>query len=275
MDCTARERGEGPAIITVDGLWTRLQDLWIHREIGFEVERGESLVIIGGSGSGKSTLLRVMIGLQRPERGRVVVGGVDVLEAAERDLYPLMSRVGVLFQFGALFDSLTVWENVSFALQDRGLSESDRRRVASEKLKMVGLWGVEDLLPGQLSGGMRKRVGLARAIAHDPEILFCDEPTSGLDPVMSDLISELIVQMNERLGVTTVTITHDMSSAYKIGDRIAMLYDGSILACDTPEGVRSTEDPVVRQFIEGRAHGPIRTGPRDERSAPAPGGDGP
>jgi phospholipid/cholesterol/gamma-HCH transport system ATP-binding protein len=268
----ARESGSEAPAITVCDLWTRLQDLWIHREISFEVEPGESLVIIGGSGSGKSTLLRVMIGLQRPTRGRVVIGGVDVLDSTEPDLYELMRRVGVLFQFGALFDSLSVWENVSFALQDRGLPDADRRRVASEKLKMVGLWGVEDLLPGQLSGGMRKRVGLARAIAHDPEILFCDEPTSGLDPVMSDLISELIVQMNERLGVTTVTITHDMSTAYKIGDRIAMLYDGSILTCDTPEGMRSTEDPIVKQFIEGRAYGPIQSGRGHEVSAQTPGG---
>jgi phospholipid/cholesterol/gamma-HCH transport system ATP-binding protein len=235
------------------GLWTRLGGAWIHQDVSFDVEPGESLVIIGGSGSGKSTLLRVMIGLQPPERGAVSVGGVDVAPSTGTELYELMRRVGVLFQFGALFDSLTVWENVSFTLQDRGLSDENRRRVAAEKLKMVGLWGVEDLMPSQLSGGMRKRVGLARAIAHDPQILFCDEPTSGLDPVMSDMISELILQMKERLGVTTITITHDMSSAYKIGDRIAMLYDGKILACDTPEGIRATEDPILRQFIEGRA----------------------
>jgi phospholipid/cholesterol/gamma-HCH transport system ATP-binding protein len=163
-----------------------------------------------------------------------------------------------MFQFGALFDSLPVWDNITFALQDRGLSAALRRPVAKERLKMVGLRGIEDLLPSEISGGMRKRVGLARAIAHDPQILFCDEPTSGLDPVMSDLISELIVQMKERLGVTTVTITHDMSSAYKIGDRIAMLYQGRILTCDTPEAIQASTDPIVRQFIEGRAQGPIR-----------------
>jgi phospholipid/cholesterol/gamma-HCH transport system ATP-binding protein len=264
MAAPAEDVRSDSTVVAVRGLWTRLGDRWVHNDVGFEVQRGESLVVIGGSGSGKSTLLRVMIGLQRPDRGEVVVGGVDVLRTTGAELYELMRRIGVLFQFGALFDSLAVWENVSFALQDRNLSDADRHRVASEKLKMVGLWGVEDLMPSQLSGGMRKRVGLARAIAHDPEILFCDEPTSGLDPVMSDMISELIVQMNERLGVTTVTITHDMDSAYKIGDRIAMLYDGRILTCDTPEGIRATQDPILRQFIEGRAHGPIRPEVEDE-----------
>jgi phospholipid/cholesterol/gamma-HCH transport system ATP-binding protein len=262
------------ALITVRDLWTRLGQFWIHREITFDVRPGESLVIIGGSGSGKSTLLRVMIGLQPPEKGEVVVGGLDVVRSSEPALHELMRRVGVLFQFGALFDSLPVWENVTFGLQDQRLSDADRHRVASEKLKMVGLRGVEDLLPGQLSGGMKKRVGLARAIAHDPQILFCDEPTSGLDPVMSDLISELILQMNERLGVTTVTITHDIATAYKIGDRIAMLYDGTILVCDTPAAIRETADPIVRQFIEGRAHGPIRAGAPGETSAPSAGGPG-
>jgi len=264
--------GNESALITVRDLWTRFDEFWIHREITFEVRPGESLVIIGGSGSGKSTLLRAMIGLLRPERGDVVVGGLDVMRSSEPALYELMRRVGVLFQFGALFDSLAVWENVTFGLQDRKLSDAERRRLASEKLKMVGLRGVEDLLPGQLSGGMKKRVALARAIAHDPEILFCDEPTSGLDPVMSDLISELILQMNERLGVTTVTITHDIATAYKIGDRIAMLYDGTILVCDTPDGIRATQDPIVRQFIEGRAHGPIRGEVAEETSTPGPGG---
>jgi phospholipid/cholesterol/gamma-HCH transport system ATP-binding protein len=272
MTTALREPGNASPLITVRDLWTRFDEFWIHHEISLEVQPGESLVIIGGSGSGKSTLLRMMIGLQHPERGEVVMGGLDVVRSDERALHELMRRVGVLFQFGALFDSLTVWENVTFGLQDRRLSDAQRRRAASEKLKMVGLRGVEDLLPGQLSGGMKKRVGLARAIAHDPDILLCDEPTSGLDPVMSDLISELILQMNERLGVTTVTITHDIATAYKIGDRIAMLYDGTIRVCDTPEKIRETEDPIVRQFIEGQAHGPIRAEAAEEISAPSPGG---
>jgi phospholipid/cholesterol/gamma-HCH transport system ATP-binding protein len=268
MTTALQHESNESALITVRDLWTRLGEFWVHREITFDVRPGESLVIIGGSGSGKSTLLRVMIGLQPPERGEVVVGGLDVVRSSEPALHGLMRQVGVLFQFGALFDSLPVWENVTFGLQDRRLSEADRHRVASEKLKMVGLRGVEELLPGQLSGGMKKRVGLARAIAHDPQILFCDEPTSGLDPVMSDLISELILQMNERLGVT------DIATAYKIGDRIAMLYDGTILVCDTPAAIRETADPIVRQFVEGRAHGPIRAEAAEEASAPSAGGQG-
>lgn len=231
---------------------------WIHDGLSLEVAAGESVAVIGGSGAGKSLLLRVLLGLARPESGEVRVDGLDVVRASETDLYATLRRVGVLFQFGALFDSLTVWENVSFPLRDRGISQPELRRVANEKLKMVGLRGAEDLLPSQLSGGMRKRVGLARAIAHEPAILLCDEPTSGLDPVMSDVISELILQMRDRLGVTTLSITHDMTSAYKIADRIAMLYGGRILTCDSPDGLRSNPDPIVQQFIQGRAVGPIQ-----------------
>ncbi len=262
------EAGTGDdAAVRVKDLWTSIETRWIHRGIGLEVLPGESFVIIGGSGSGKSTLLRVLIGLQVASRGEVRVGGLDVARSTEIERYRLMNRVGVLFQFGALFDSMSVWENVAFMLQDRGLSDADRRRAASEKLKMVGLWGVEDLLPCQLSGGMKKRVALARAIAHDPEFLFCDEPTSGLDPVMSDMISELILQMRDRVGVTAVTITHDMTSAYKIADRIAMLYDGEILVCGTPDQIRATDHPIVRQFIEGRAQGPITPGHTSDGAA--------
>ena len=254
---TPQPRPEVSPIIRVRDVAVRLGDRWVLGGVDLEVERGESFALIGGSGAGKSTLLRALVGLLRPDRGEIVVDGVGVPRASGPEIYALMRRVGVMFQFGALFDSLPIWDNITFALQDRGLSEELRRRVATERLKMVGLRDSEDLLPSQISGGMRKRVGLARAIAHDPEILFCDEPTSGLDPVMADLISELILQMKERLGVTTLTITHDMSSAYKIADRIAMLYDGRIRVCDSPEGIRETRDPVVRQFIEGRAQGPI------------------
>jgi phospholipid/cholesterol/gamma-HCH transport system ATP-binding protein len=245
--------------IRVSELWSRFgpDEPWVHRGVELAVAPGESVAIVGGSGAGKSMLLRLLVGLARPERGTIEVGGVDVGRAELPDLYALMRRVGVVFQFGALFDSLAVWENVIFALRARGRSQQELRRTATEKLKMVGLRGVEDRLPGELSGGMRKRVGLARAIAHEPEILLCDEPTSGLDPVMSDVISELILQMKERLGVTTVTITHDMKSAYKIADRVAMLYEGRIHACDAPDAIRASSDPVVRQFVQGRAFGPM------------------
>jgi phospholipid/cholesterol/gamma-HCH transport system ATP-binding protein len=247
------------AAVVLEGVWTRFDASgdYVHRGLDLVAARGESLAVIGGSGAGKSTVLRLLIGLLRPERGSVRVDGVDVASAGEPELYALMRRVGVVFQFGALFDSLPVWENVTFALRERGIGAAELRRIASEKLRMVGLSDVLDRFPGQLSGGMRKRVGLARAIAHDPEILLCDEPTSGLDPVMSDTITELIVQMKERLGVTTVTITHDMKSAYKLADRIAMLHRGRVLVCETPDRILGSDDPVVQQFIQGRALGPM------------------
>jgi phospholipid/cholesterol/gamma-HCH transport system ATP-binding protein len=252
----------GSGRIGVQDLWTRFSEgeLWVHRGVTFEVAAGESFVIIGGSGAGKSVLVKILIGLLAPNRGEVVVDGVDVLHTSERQLYRTMQHIGVLFQFGALFDSMTIWENVTFGLQNRGLSERELRRIATEKLKMVGLRDVEDKLPSQLSGGMRKRVGLARAIAYEPAILLCDEPTSGLDPVMSDTISELILQMKERIGVTTLTITHDMTSAYKIADRIGMLYEGRILECGTPDEIRRSPNPVVQQFIRGHALGPMSIG---------------
>lgn len=247
------------ASVSVRDVWTRFGEdgKWVHRGVDLSARRGESLAVIGGSGAGKSTIVKLLIGLLRPERGSVLLGGVDVSRAAEPELYTIMRRVGVVFQFGALFDSLPVWENVTFALRERGFRAAELRKIAGEKLKMVGLRGAEDKRPGELSGGMRKRVGLARAIAHDPEILLCDEPTSGLDPVMSDTVTELIIQMKERLGVTTVTITHDMKSAYKLADRIAMLYGGRVLLCETPDKFRESDDPIVQQFVQGRALGPM------------------
>ncbi len=254
-----RDRVGRDGSVSVRDLWTRFSEdqPWVHRGLSLEVAAGESVAIIGGSGAGKSVLLRTLIGLHQPESGSVEVDGLDVPSATRSDLYGLMRQVGVVFQFGALFDSLPVWENVTFALRERGVDERDRRRIAAEKLHMVGLAKTEDRLPGELSGGMRKRVGLARAIAHDPRILFCDEPTSGLDPVMSDTVSELILQLKRRLEVTAVTITHDMKSAYKIADRIAMVYQGRLRAFGTPDEIRASQDPIVQQFIQGHAQGPM------------------
>jgi len=262
MTAAPQMSATGTGTIRMNDVWTRFAtgDGWVHRGLSFDVGSGESFVVIGGSGAGKSVLVKLLIGLLAPERGDVIVDGVDIPNTSEYQLYRTMKHIGVLFQFGALFDSLAIWENVTFGIQDRGLSERELRRIATEKLKMVGLRGVEDKLPSQLSGGMRKRVGLARAIAYEPDILICDEPTSGLDPVMSDTISELILQMKDRLGVTTLTITHDMTSAYKIGDRIGMLYEGQIRACGTPEEIRASSDPIVQQFIAGRALGPMSIG---------------
>ncbi|MGH7273731.1 MAG: ABC transporter ATP-binding protein [Nitrospiria bacterium] len=226
--------------------------------VNLHIERGETMVIIGGSGSGKSVLIKHIIGLLQPERGEVLVDGKNLGTLDERALSDLRKKFGMLFQGAALFDSLTVWENVGFGLhQHRKLSDREIREIAREKLAMVGLRGVEDLMPSELSGGMKKRVGLARAIAMDPEILLYDEPTTGLDPIMADVINGLVLEMKRQLNVTGVAITHDMTSAYKIADRIAMLYQGKIEEVGSPEEIRNSKNPVVHQFITGSSVGPI------------------
>ena len=226
--------------------------------VDLTIERGETMVVIGGSGSGKSVLLKHVVGLMRPEQGRVIVDGADVTALNEAALTELRKKFGVLFQGAALFDSLSVWENVGFPLaQHTRLSAREIREVAREKLALVGLKGVEDLMPSELSGGMKKRVGLARAIAHDPEILLYDEPTTGLDPIMADVINELIIRLKQQLKVTSIAITHDMTSAYKIADRIAMLYQGKIQEVGTSDEIRHSPNPIVHQFITGSAEGPI------------------
>jgi phospholipid/cholesterol/gamma-HCH transport system ATP-binding protein len=231
----------------------------VLRGINLQIKKGESVVIIGGSGSGKTVLLKHIIGLLRPDKGTVKIDGIDLLKLKEDELNKVRRRFGMLFQSSALFDSLTVWENVGFGLrQNTKLPEAEIKEIAIQKLRMVGLVGVEDLMPSELSGGMRKRVGLARAIAMDPEILLYDEPTTGLDPIMADAINELIIEMRERLNVTSVAITHDIKSAYKIADRIAMLYNGVIIGTGTPEEIKNTSDPVIKQFIKGSAMGPIK-----------------
>jgi phospholipid/cholesterol/gamma-HCH transport system ATP-binding protein len=196
----------------------------------------------------------------KPDRGMVIVAGQDLSSLRERALDELRKKFGMLFQYAALFDSLSVWENVGFSLRQKTqMKDAEIRRVATEKLAMVGLRGVEDRMPADLSGGMKKRVGLARALAMEPEILLYDEPTTGLDPIMADAINELILEMKRRLQVTGVAITHDMTSAYKIADRIAMLYQGKIQAVGTPEEIRNSDNPIVRQFVTGSSVGPIMT----------------
>ncbi|MBI3609137.1 MAG: ABC transporter ATP-binding protein [Nitrospirae bacterium] len=224
------------------------------------IERGETMVIIGGSGTGKSVILKHIIGLMKPDRGKVVVSGKDLATLKERALDELRKKFGMLFQGAALFDSLSVWENVGFSLrQQTHLSDREIKQLAVEKLAGVGLRGVEDRMPADLSGGMKKRVGLARALAMEPEILLYDEPTTGLDPIMADAINELIVEMKRRLKVTGVAITHDMTSAYKIADRIAMLYQGKILQVGTPDAIKNSGNPIVHQFVTGSSVGPIKT----------------
>ena len=231
----------------------------VLRGIDLTVEKGESMVVIGGSGSGKSVLLKHIIGILRPDAGKVLIDNVDLALLKERELYEVRKKFGMLFQMSALFDSMTVWENVGFALlRNKSMHDKEIKARATEKLRLVGLSGVENLMPAELSGGMKKRVGLARAIAHEPEILLYDEPTTGLDPIMADAINELIVEMKNTLSVTSVAITHDMNSAYKIADRIAMLYEGRIIDTGSPDEIKNTSNPVVKQFITGSAVGPIK-----------------
>ncbi|MBF0634678.1 MAG: ABC transporter ATP-binding protein, partial [Nitrospinae bacterium] len=230
----------------------------IHKSFGtkvvlaganLKIKKGESMVIIGGSGSGKSVTIKHMIGLLTPDKGKALVGGVEVGTLNEEELNTLRKKFGMLFQGAALFDSLTIGENVGFGLKEHtNLSKSDIEKIVTEKLRLVGLEKVENLKPAELSGGMKKRAGLARAIAMDPEIILYDEPTTGLDPVMCDQINELIVDLQEKIGTTAVAITHDMVSANRIADRIAMLHKGEFVAVGTPDEVCFSDIPVVAEF---------------------------
>jgi len=231
----------------------------VLRGVHLEIQQGESMVVIGGSGSGKTVLIKCIIGLIRPDGGEIYVDGLEITSLNERRLNEVRKKFGMLFQGGALFDSMKVWENVGFGLrQQTRLGEEEIRRIATEKLRLLGLKDVEDLMPAELSGGMKKRVSLARAIALEPEMLLYDEPTTGIDPVVADAINELIIQMREKLNVTSIAITHDMKSAYKIGDRISMLYQGKIIGVGTPDDIKNSPNPIVQQFIQGKSEGPIQ-----------------
>jgi|SRR5579883_1888061 len=227
--------------------------------IDLEVFAGETLVIIGRSGVGKSTILKHIAGLLFPDSGEVWVESQEVERLGESQLNELRKKMGVVFQYAALFDSLTVFENVSFRLlRDFNMPLQQAIDTVKAKLELVGLKDeLLDLKPAQLSGGMRKRVGLARAIAHEPEIILYDEPTSGLDPVSSEAINDLILDMQKKLGVTSVVVTHDMHSAYKVANRIAMIYDGKIIGIGTPEEIKNSQDPYIHQFVTGSVEGPM------------------
>jgi phospholipid/cholesterol/gamma-HCH transport system ATP-binding protein len=228
--------------------------------VDIDVASGESVVIIGGSGTGKSVLIKCILGLLRPDGGSIRIDGVETVGMSRPAREPLMRKFGMLFQGAALFDSLTVWQNVAFGLiQGRGVDPNRGREIALEKLAAVGLGSeVGDLSPAELSGGMQKRVGLARAIAAEPEIIFFDEPTTGLDPIMADVINDLIVKCVRELGATAVSITHDMASARKIADRIAMLHNGRIIWQGATAEIDQSGNPYVDQFVNGRAEGPIQ-----------------
>jgi len=227
--------------------------------VHLDVRRGETLVIIGRSGCGKSVLIKHIIGLLKPDAGTVAVEGRALSELSMRDLYEVRLRFGMLFQNAALFDSMTVGENIALGLVEHShKSRAEIAEIVAHKLELVGMKGTEYMMPADLSGGMKKRVSLARAIAFDPAYILFDEPTTGLDPITADAINELIVDLSDRLSVTSIAVTHDMKSAYKIADRIVMLHDGKVIKSGTPDEIEHSTDPVIHQFINGLATGPLQ-----------------
>lgn len=246
-------------LVKVENLTKQFDGRPVLKGIDLEVYRGETFVIMGGSGCGKSTLLRHMIGALKPDSGRVSLLGRDITNLPEDDMDKIKKKIGMSFQGSALFDSMTVGENVSLPLVEHTkLDESVISIVVRMKLELVGLRGFENLMTSQLSGGMKKRVGLARAIVMDPEIVFYDEPTAGLDPIVGGVIDKLILDLSKKLSITSVIVTHDMGSIFRIADRIAMLYEGKVVEIGAKEEMRSSKNALVRQFIAGSPDGPIK-----------------
>jgi phospholipid/cholesterol/gamma-HCH transport system ATP-binding protein len=240
------------------GVEKRLGRQQVLRGVDLDVRRGECLVVIGRSGGGKSVLLKHLIGLMKPDAGRIEVDGQDVVPLDEVQLVPVRKKIGIVFQGGALFDSLTVEANLAFPLrEEKSIPETEIADRVREALDAVGMLGQEKKMPGELSGGMRKRVAFARAVIRRPEAVLYDEPTTGLDPIMADSIDQLIVKMRERYGVTSIVVTHDMHSAYTIAHRIAMLHEGRIYTVDTVDRIRESADPIIHRFVNGiSAEGP-------------------
>jgi len=246
-------------MIRVKNVHKSFGDNKVLRGVDLEIAEGETITIIGGSGCGKSVLLKHIVGLLKPEAGEIEVDGQEITRLGMEELAEVQKKFGMLFQGAALFDSLTVGENIAFGL--RMLTDLEERKIkkrVSEKLSMVGLQGIEQLMPAELSGGMKKRVALARAIAMNPKYILYDEPSTGLDPIMADAINNLILDLQQKLKISSIAVTHDMVTAYKISDRIAMLYEGRIEETGTPEEIRETKNSVVRQFITGSSEGPIK-----------------
>ena len=246
-------------MIRLRGVKKRLGGKRVLDGLDLDIERGETIVVLGPSGTGKSVLLKHIIGLMIPDEGSIEVDGVEIVGLGEKALDEVRKNFGMLFQGAALFDSMSVGENVGLALREhRRLPVAQIPVRVAECLAAVGLKGAEDLRTASLSGGMRKRVGLARAIAMTPDFILYDEPTTGLDPITADVIDQLVRSLQEKMGVTSVVVTHDLHSAYKVGDRLAMLYGGRVGFIGTPDEGRATRDPLVRQFIEGSSVGPIQ-----------------
>ncbi len=242
------------ALIELRNLHKRFGRLVVLDGVDLKIEQGESVVVIGASGSGKSVMLKHIVGLLKPDQGEVWFDGDRIDTHPERELMRIRRRFGFLFQMGALFDSLTVEENIAFPILEHTSKPADEvRRIVQEKLRMIGLPDVGPKMPADLSGGQRKRVALARAIALDPEVILYDEPTTGLDPIRSDVINELILMLKRELNVTSLVVTHDMQSAFKVADRIVMLHEGKIVFDGTPQQVRETDNQIVRRFVMGEA----------------------
>lgn len=245
--------------IIIKGLKKSFGDNVVLDGINLDIEDGKTTVIIGQTGCGKSVLIKHIIGLLKPDAGEIIVNGIDITKLKRKDFAGILKNFGVLFQSSALFDSMTVGENVAFPLVEHtNLPQSKIMEIVKEKLAIVGLKGVEHLYPAELSGGMKKRVGLARAIALDPKVLIFDEPTTGLDPVMSDTIDNLIINTQKHLGVTSIVISHDIPGTFKIAHWIAMLYKGKVVLYGSPDDFKNTNDQIVRQFLERKAEGPLQ-----------------
>jgi phospholipid/cholesterol/gamma-HCH transport system ATP-binding protein len=254
-DCDIAGRpAAGEPVIRLENVWKEFAGNVVFRDLTLGFGRSATTVVLGPSGVGKSVMLKLILGLLKPNRGRIWVDGTEISALSERDLVPIRTRFGLVFQGAALFDYLTVRENVAFPLREhKDLAEGEIERIVREKLALVDLEGTEDLWPEQLSGGMKKRVGLARAIAMDPEVILYDEPTTGLDPVTADTINEMILRCQRELRTTSVVVTHDMASAYKVGDRLVMLHEGRIIADGMPDHIRDSRDVRVQRFIRGDA----------------------
>ena len=251
MDTNAAQDGR---IIELRGVSKRFGAIKVLENLDLALSRGQATVVIGESGTGKSVLLKHIVALLRPDRGEVYFHGERIDDKSERDLVAVRRQFGFLFQMGALFDSMTVAENLAFPLMEHtGCTLQYAARTVTEKLRLVGLDGLQSRRPGELSGGQKKRVALARAIALSPEVVLYDEPTTGLDPVRADVINELILKLQRELHVTSIVVTHDMTSAFKVADRIVMLHEGGIIADGPPEWYRTSDDPRVRRFVDGRA----------------------
>lgn len=254
-----REGHADTPVVELAGVSLKFGDKEVLKDVNLQVRAGERLVVLGQSGSGKSTILRLLLGVLPPNSGKVCFKGRDIQRLSRRRLNLIRQRIGMVYQYSALISSLNVHDNLALPLEElTHKSRAEIDELVQQKLELVGMGDAKDRMPAELSGGMRKRVGLARGIILDPELILYDEPSAGLDPVMSSVIDELIVALSEKINAASIVVTHEMDSAFKIATRMAMLYDGRIIADNTPEWFRKSDDPIVAQFISGSTEGPLQ-----------------